>query len=117
MSLALMLETLATENKTLYELDKELPNLFMFKTKLEAKNVDREKVIENIANKFNNYRHDRIDGIRVWLNEKEWFLIRPSGTEPIIRIFAESDSEEKAKELLKFATTITQNEIYNLIHK
>jgi phosphomannomutase/phosphoglucomutase len=117
MSLALMLETLATENKTLCELDKELPNLFMFKTKLEAKNVDREKVIENIANKFNNYRHDRIDGIRVWLNEKEWFLIRPSGTEPIIRIFAESDSEEKAKELLKFAAELTQNEIYNLIRK
>jgi phosphomannomutase len=66
---------------------------------------------------FDNYRHDRIDGIRVWLNEKEWFLIRPSGTEPIIRIFAESDSEEKAKELLKFAAELTQNEIYNLIRK
>jgi len=114
MSLALMLETLAEENKTLYELNKELPSLFMLKTKIEAKNIDREKVIENIANKFKNYRHDRIDGIRVWINEIEWFLIRPSGTEPIIRIFAESDSEEKTKEILKYAYEITKDEINKL---
>jgi len=36
---------------------------------------------------------------------KEWFLVRPSGTEPIIRIFAEASSEEKAKKILDEAVT------------
>jgi len=106
MSLALMLENLAKEGKTLGELNDELPSLYMYKTKVDAKNIDRDKVIEKIAEEFSNYKNDRIDGIRVWLNDIDWFLIRPSGTEPIIRIFAESNSEEKAKKVLEYAKNI-----------
>ncbi len=100
MSLALMLEALAYENKSLAELHDELPKLYMLKSKVEAKNVEREDVIKRLSEIYSGFRQDKIDGVRIWLNENEWFLVRPSGTEPIIRIFAESNSEERAKEIL-----------------
>ncbi len=101
MSLALMLECLAKTGKKLSVLNDELPKLWMLKTKIEAKGVDRNLVIEKLAEIFSGYKQDKIDGVRVWLNENEWFLARPSGTEPLIRIFAESYSQESAMVILE----------------
>ncbi|MGD9780162.1 MAG: phosphoglucosamine mutase, partial [Methanomethylovorans sp.] len=42
---------------------------------------------------------DTTDGVKTWY-EDGWVLIRPSGTEPIIRIFAESGTKERAAELM-----------------
>ena len=42
---------------------------------------------------------DTTDGVKIWY-EDGWVLIRPSGTEPIIRIFAESRTNERAVELM-----------------
>ena len=39
---------------------------------------------------------EKVDGLKVWADEKTWALIRPSGTEPIVRVFVESDTQEKA---------------------
>lgn len=113
MSLALMLETLVFENKPLSKLHDELPKLYMLKSKIEAKNVDRNLVIDKLSELYSNKKQDKIDGVRVWLSEEEWFLVRPSGTEPIIRIFAESSSEEKAKQILNEAT----NQVKEIISK
>jgi phosphomannomutase len=44
---------------------------------------------------------DTMDGFRFKLADKSWLLIRFSGTEPIIRIYAESDSLDKVQKLLK----------------
>src|SRR5579875_166074 len=109
MSLALMLECLAKNKKKLSELDRLLPSRWMLKTKVEVKDKDRNEIIEELAEIYANLKHDRIDGIRVWLNEDEWFLVRPSGTEPLIRIFAESSSPEKASTIL--------NEIKKLVEQ
>jgi phosphomannomutase/phosphoglucomutase len=40
------------------------------------------------------------DGIKIIIDEKNWIMIRPSGTEPIIRIYAESDSKKNLDELI-----------------
>ncbi|MBN2122377.1 phosphoglucosamine mutase [Candidatus Micrarchaeota archaeon] len=42
----------------------------------------------------------RVDGVRLNF-EDSWVIFRPSGTEPLIRVFAESTNEEKAKELVE----------------
>ena len=42
----------------------------------------------------------RVDGVRINF-EDSWVIFRPSGTEPLIRVFAESTNEEKAKELVE----------------
>ena len=44
---------------------------------------------------------ERIDGVMVWAGEHSWVLVRPSGTEPIIRIFSEAESQEEADQLVK----------------
>ncbi|MDH3973392.1 MAG: phosphoglucomutase/phosphomannomutase family protein [Deltaproteobacteria bacterium] len=43
---------------------------------------------------------NRMDGVKFLLGERSWLLIRASGTEPVLRIYAESDSPENVKKLL-----------------
>ena len=44
---------------------------------------------------------DTTDGIKIIFDKKSWVMVRPSGTEPIIRIYAESDSEKNLEVLMK----------------
>lgn len=46
-------------------------------------------------------RIDKLDGIKFILSDESWLLIRPSGTEPILRIYAEARSPEMVKQLLE----------------
>jgi len=48
-----------------------------------------------------------LDGIKVILENDWWFLIRPSGTEPLIRIYAEAENEKSLRELVRFAREIS----------
>jgi phosphomannomutase/phosphoglucomutase len=48
-----------------------------------------------------NGKVERVDGVKVWVDEKTWALIRPSGTEPIMRVFVESETKEKADSTAK----------------
>ncbi|MGB9728503.1 MAG: phosphoglucosamine mutase [Thermoprotei archaeon] len=102
MSLALMLEALSGMNITLSEYNNSLPRLFMAKDKLPCPNEKKSYAIERIIRYYSSlgYEYDTIDGIRVWFNENEWILVRPSGTEPFLRVFAESTDPEKTKDLL-----------------
>lgn len=115
MSLALMLEALSKMNVTLSEYNSSLPKLFMAKDKLSCPNEKKSYVIEKIIKYYSSlgYDYDTIDGIRVWLNENEWILVRPSGTEPVLRIFAESTEPEKTKNLL----AKTKSEVSKLIEE
>ncbi len=45
----------------------------------------------------------QIDGLKIILAEDHWLLMRPSGTEPLMRVYAESDSEKRTQELLDLA--------------
>ena len=47
-----------------------------------------------------------IDGVKLILEEGSWLLARPSGTEPIVRIYLEADSAEKLDKLEKYATDL-----------
>jgi phosphomannomutase len=46
-------------------------------------------------------RVDTMDGVKFYLNDNSWLLIRPSGTEPVLRIYAEARSTEAVKGLLE----------------
>lgn len=46
----------------------------------------------------------QIDGLKIILADDHWLLMRPSGTEPLMRVYAESDSEKRTDELLQLAT-------------
>jgi len=75
------------------------PSSFTTKDKISCKKEDGDKIISKLLAEFPNA--DTVDGIKIVFNKKNWVMVRPSGTEPIIRIFAESDSEKNLKALMK----------------
>jgi len=46
-------------------------------------------------------RIETIDGVKLWYDDGSWILIRPSGTEPIFRLYAESSTQEKADHMVE----------------
>jgi phosphomannomutase len=62
-----------------------------------------------MADKYKNEEVDTIDGVKIYIGN-EWVHLRKSNTEPIIRVYSESDSEENAN---LFASKII-NEIKEL---
>ncbi len=110
MTLALMLEMLARENRKLSELYDELPQYHMIKTKIPMKRELALKVVERVKEYFKGYRQITIDGVKVISNDF-WLLVRPSGTEPLLRIMLEARTEDKAKELLETVKKIAEEVI------
>jgi len=99
MTLALFLELLASSNKSLNEELATLPPSFTTKDKISCKKEDVDRIISKLLDEFPN--SDISDGIKIIFDKKNWVMVRPSGTEPIIRIYAESDSEKNLEILMK----------------
>jgi phosphomannomutase len=103
----LVLEAMAYEKKTLVELQKELHEFVgcsFINTRVDKKlesvdeikpTLDKFSVFDEIAG-MKVIRKDFKDGVKLYLeDEKTWILVRPSGTEPLLRIYIESDLQEK----------------------
>jgi phosphomannomutase/phosphoglucomutase len=98
MTLALVLDLLSKSDKTLSELVGELPSSFTTKDKIKCSKDEAQKII--LALKEENPDADTTDGIKIIFDTKNWLMVRPSGTEPIIRIYAEGDSQEKLDKIM-----------------
>lgn len=48
------------------------------------------------------------DGVKYYLDDGSWLLIRPSGTEPVLRVYAEAPDNERVKALLSFGEAVAQ---------
>jgi len=107
MTLALMLQVMADENKKLSELFDELPHYYVLKTKIPMTRTAALKVVEKVAEHFRNYRLITIDGVKVLMKDS-WVLVRPSGTEPILRIMAEAKDENKLKEIVGIVKNLAE---------
>ena len=98
MTLALMLDLLSKTESTFAENISNLPQSFTAKTKIQCTDDESKHIIECLSNEFPN--SDTTDGIKIVFDEKNWIMVRPSGTEPIIRVYAESDSQKNLDELI-----------------
>jgi len=98
MTLALMLDLLATSEKSIYEYVTSLPSSFTTKDKIACSPENVSKLIMTLKSEFPN--SDTTDGIKITIDPKNWVMIRPSGTEPIVRVYAESESQEKLDALM-----------------
>jgi len=107
MTTALMLECLASRGMAFSRtLAFSVPRFFQAKTKIEVDTKKADSVMRAVERQAKG-EMERIDGIKVWTDEHSWVLARPSGTEPLIRVFAESDSQERADLLIrKFAKVV-----------
>lgn len=103
MTVALMLELLAREKTRLSRLVEELPQYYPVKTKIPARGGMRECAVRAIRERYKGYKLIEIDGVKVVL-DKGWALVRPSGTEPVVRVMVEgrtpSDAERIMSEIL-----------------
>ncbi|MEJ2260177.1 MAG: phosphoglucosamine mutase, partial [Nitrosopumilaceae archaeon] len=98
MTLALMLDLLALTEKSLSQKINELPPVYTTKDKLSCSPEDAKKLIQSLKEEFPN--SDTTDGIKISINSKNWVMIRPSGTEPIIRIYGEAESQQKLDSIM-----------------
>jgi phosphomannomutase/phosphoglucomutase len=92
------IEALVESGMKVSELDETLPRYYQVKERVNCPNEFKQKVLSTLVKRFSKYRLDRTEGIKVKF-EDGWLLLRPSGTEPIFRCFAEANTEERAKEL------------------
>ena len=110
MTVAKILEVIAKESKPLSELVSELPVYYSSKRKTECPDDEKEQVIKSIAEEIESstdFKLDLTDGIKI-LKDDGWVIIRPSGTEPLFRCFAESDSQEKADEMTEWGMSLIE---------
>ncbi len=94
--IALFLTQLANSKKSIKQLRNNYPDYFISKNKIVLeKGVDVKTVFEKIKKKYQNNPVNEIDGLKIEFNS-DWVHLRTSNTEPIIRIYAESNFETTA---------------------
>ena len=105
MTMAIALNLLANSKRSLSEELKLLPPLFTTKSKVECSREEATKIIQALKNE--DQKKDTTDGIKIIFDKSNWVMVRPSGTEPIVRIYAESNSQENLDVLFaKYMTKI-----------
>ncbi len=97
--IALFLTHLAKFGKSASMLRATYPSYHISKNKIElTPEIDVDKILESLQVKYKNNPISTIDGVKIEF-DKEWVHLRKSNTEPIIRIFAESESAATAEHL------------------
>ncbi len=97
--IALFLTHLAKSGKTVSELRSTYPEYYISKNKIElSPNLDVDRILKKLAEKYSHLDVNTIDGVKINF-DKEWVHLRKSNTEPIIRIYAESNSVAAANKL------------------
>ncbi len=107
---ARIIEMIDSYERKLSNLLDSIPEYPISRSKVRCPNEKKSIIMEKFKNKVNSEFSNianivDIDGIRLELENGDWILIRPSGTEPYIRITSEAGSESKAKSLVKKTET------------
>ena len=110
----LVLEAMAYENKTMTQLQRDLEQFVGCKfhnTRVDKK-LDNQDEVKPVLEKFSKLdsvisqkitKKDFKDGVKLYLEDgTTWILVRPSGTEPLLRIYIESDSLDKIEQIRTF---------------
>jgi len=97
--IALFLTYLSEKDLSVSELRSSYPNYFISKNKIQlTDSTDMQFIISELANKYSKEKINLIDGLKIDFDEG-WVHLRKSNTEPIVRIYSESISKQKADKL------------------
>jgi len=99
--IALFLTYMAKSGQTPSQLKQSYPQYYMAKQKVElTPDIDTDRLLEKMKEKFSDQQVTDIDGVKIDFADK-WVHLRKSNTEPIIRIYSEAHSQNKAEEIGK----------------
>ncbi|MBL7084475.1 MAG: phosphoglucosamine mutase [Candidatus Aminicenantes bacterium] len=100
-AMGLILEYMATSGKTISELQKEVPKYYMIKDRIEGTQEQAYRLMRQLKKKYwNKGELSLMDGLKIQF-DNYWIHIRPSNTEPIIRLIVEAKSQEVAEKIAK----------------
>jgi phosphomannomutase/phosphoglucomutase len=109
MATALMLEIMAFSGEKLSQLIEKLPRYFNIKDKVPCPVNLKSKILKKLESNVKAAKIETTDGLKIWQKDGSWILVRPSGTEPLYRIFAEAETQEKVEALaLRYKKLITR---------
>ncbi|MCF7811723.1 phosphoglucosamine mutase [bacterium] len=98
--MAILLNYLSSSKKQVSELKSAIPEYKMLKVSYPLKSSDPEDIIRYLSRCYPYDQSSLIDGLRISY-EDGWIQTRPSNTEPIMRVFSEFKTEERASEMMK----------------
>jgi phosphoglucosamine mutase len=106
---ALRVVEMVSQQGTLSELLASIPEYPTLREKLPCPDINKISVMEIVESElescFNGTIHvNNIDGVRISFEDGSWVLVRPSGTEPYIRITLEGRTKSRAEEIRKIST-------------
>ena len=93
MTTALVLDMMATEKQTLSTLMSSLPKIFQYKAKFRCNKQKANEVVQSCLKHGSFQNVETLDGAKIWIDKETWVMVRPSGTEPLVRMYAESTDE------------------------
>jgi phosphomannomutase len=97
---ALVLQLLVEDGRPLSHIVKQLPRYVIVKDKLDRPAASLDSVYNALRGAFPGAAADMQDGLRLAWSDR-WVHVRPSGTEPIVRVIAEAPTAEEAGELIR----------------
>ena len=109
MTTALLLNIMAKSNKTLSELLDSLPLYQLEKDKTRCPHNQKMRVLKELTDDVKHLKPQTIDGLKLYFPDQSAILIRPSGTEPIYRLYAEAKSKKRAVDLVREYKSKLQN--------
>jgi phosphomannomutase/phosphoglucomutase len=71
------------------------------KDKLKCPEGKKEAILADLTEAIAHLNPDTLDGVKIWFSDQSAILIRPSGTEPIYRFYAEATTKERANKLIR----------------
>jgi phosphomannomutase len=100
--MALVLESLALSGRSVSRLRSGLPDYVMIKDKFPVTFRDQKRILNRLQERFPGARIDKRDGLKLDFPDG-WLHVRPSNTEPVLRVFAEAPDEKTARRLFNQA--------------
>ena len=98
----LVAQAMAASGQTLRQLADGVPRYHMVKEKIALPDTPWEQAADQLRSAFAGYEVDATDGLR-FSRDEEWLHVRASGTEPVVRVIAESPSEARTRTLIETA--------------
>jgi len=106
------LEVMAREGKTAAELAAEFPRYHQVKRNVPVEDGDKSKAMQSVAQRLasrlteGRVRDVTVDGFKRVYEDHSWLLFRKSGTEPLIRVYSDAPTLERAEELAARGETL-----------